>query len=156
MADRVVPLIDEHGRLVGYQGAARDITDQIRAEEQRERLEGQLQQAQKMEAIGRLAGGVAHDFNNILMVILGCCELGIDGTEPGSTTRWELTQIANAARHAADLTRQLLAFSRRQVVAPGIVDFDRQIGDMEQMLRRTIGEDVELSLRRGAGGSCVT
>ncbi len=116
---------------------ARDITD-------RRRLETQLRQSQKMDAIGRLAGGVAHDFNNLLTAILGYCNLMLDEVPPENPLRGDLLEIRAAGERAAALTRQLLAFSRRQMLQPQTVDVNALIAQIEKMLHRLIGEDVEL------------
>lgn len=130
------------GRLLYYEGVVRDITD-------RKTLEVQLRQAQKLEAVGRLAGGVAHDFNNMLGVILGYgdilqSQLPID--HPGLNSAAE---IQKAARKAADLTRQLLAFSRKQILQPQVVNLNSLIDELNKMLRRLIGDDIELVFRPG-------
>jgi PAS domain S-box-containing protein len=115
---------------------------------QRLRLEAQLRHSMKMEAIGRLAGGVAHDFNNVLTAILGHCELLLDGTPAGDSRRHHLEEIYRSGDRAASLTRQLLAFSRKQVLQPTVLDLNLVVRDMEQMLRRIIGEDIELTTRQ--------
>ena len=108
------------------------------------KLESRLRQAQKMEAVGRLAGGVAHDFNNMLGVILGHAELAMSRATPDDPLRDNLTQIFNAARRSADITRQLLAFARKQTIAPRVLNLNETIDGMLKMLRRLIGEDIDL------------
>jgi two-component system cell cycle sensor histidine kinase/response regulator CckA len=125
-------------------GGAQDITDRKTAEADRVRLQEQLVQAQKMESVGRLAGGVAHDFNNMLSVISGHAQLALHAAAPGDPMRADLEEIRAAARRAADLTRQLLAFARRQVVAPKVLDLNAAVLALLAMLRRLIGEDIEL------------
>ncbi len=117
---------------------------------ERKRLEVQLQQSQKMEAVGRLAGGVAHDFNNLLTVIDGCVEFLIPELRPGEAPWHDAMQIRRAAQRGADLTRQLLTFSRRQVVRPRRVDVNALVQDTEKMFRRLLGEDVLFQLTLGA------
>jgi signal transduction histidine kinase len=120
-----------------------------RNETQREQLEGQLRQAQKMEALGRLAGGVAHDFNNLLTVIRGHSELLLDRLQPGEALYHNSQQIRKTADRAASLTRQMLAFSRMQVLQPKVLDVNELIAEMGKLLRRLIREDIEFSLRLG-------
>ena len=107
-------------------------------------LERQLQQAQKMESVGRLAGGVAHDFNNMLGVILGHAEMALDRVDPAQPIHADLTEIIKAGKRSADLTRQLLAFARRQTVAPEVLDLNEIVASMLKMLQRLIGEDIQL------------
>ena len=121
-----------------------DITDRKRVEEEREKLQAQLNQAQKMESVGRLAGGVAHDFNNMLGAILGYTELGLLGVSPADPIHGTLKDIQKAALRSADLTRQLLAFARKQTVTPKVLDLNETLEGMLKMLRRLIGEDIDL------------
>ncbi len=112
-------------------------------------LEQQLRQAQKMEAIGRLAGGIAHDFNNLLMVISGYCEFLVEGTAADSKLRGPAQEIANAAERATTLTRQLLAFSRKQMLTPKVLDLNAIVTENIKLLTRVIGEDIELVMMNG-------
>jgi len=121
-----------------------DITSLKRAEAERNRLEAELRQAQKMEAMGRLAGGVAHDFNNILTAITANVELGLLSLAPGAPGRELLEEIGRNAWRAAKLTRQMLAFSRRQVIEPRPLDLSLHVGELRSMLQRLLGEDVTL------------
>ncbi len=122
----------------------RDVTERKRAEEEQETLRAQLNQLQKMESIGRLAGGVAHDFNNMLGVILGYTEMAMEKMDPAQPLFANLQEIHKVARRSADLTRQLLAFARKQTVAPKVLDLNETVEGMLNMLRRLIGEDVDL------------
>jgi len=125
------------GTIESYETFVRDVTEQ-------RRLQRELVQAQKMEAVGRLAGGIAHDFNNVLTAILGSAELALETLPAGSPEREEVDEVRKAALRAADLTRQLLAFSRQQVIAPKVLNPNDVVGGMDKMLRRLLGEDVEL------------
>ncbi|HEV2489112.1 MAG TPA: PAS domain S-box protein [Candidatus Acidoferrales bacterium] len=131
------PLRNAEGEITGVISMALDITD-------RKQLEAQLRQAQKMEAVGRLAGGIAHDFNNLLMVIQGYTELLLDRLGGEHPLRRNAEQIHDASQRAASLTRQLLAFSRKQMLAPQVLNIRSVVLDMEKILRRLIGEDIEL------------
>src|SRR5258705_9597421 len=115
----------------------RDITE-------RRRLEEQLRQSQKMEAVGQLAGGVAHDFNNLLTAILGYCNLMMDEIPENDPLRQDVQEIQSAGERAAALTRQLLAFSRRQILQPQIVDINALVKQLEKLLLRLISEEIEL------------
>ncbi|MCG8551781.1 MAG: PAS domain S-box protein [Desulfobacterales bacterium] len=137
---RNVPYKGKEVRTVEF----RDITDQKKAEKDKEELQGQLIQAQKMESVGRLAGGVAHDFNNMLSIILGNIELVQDDIDPDSTLFSSICEVKKAALRSADLTRQLLAFARKQTVSPKIVNPNHAIDGMLKMLKRLIGEDIDL------------
>ncbi|HUE12828.1 MAG TPA: PAS domain S-box protein [Planctomycetaceae bacterium] len=133
------PLRDRKGQIVAILRLFADVTERMRLEEQ-------FRQAQKMEAVGRLAGGVAHDFNNILTVIGGFCDVVLEATSPQDPVVSDLVEIKKAADRAASLTRQLLAFSRRQVLSPKILDLNSLIRDMQKMVARILGEDVDLRL----------
>jgi PAS domain S-box-containing protein len=141
---KVVP--EAQGKLSYYEGTAQDVTGRRRAEVERHRLEDQLHQAQKMDAVGQLAGGVAHDFNNILSVILSYCGFALEQADPRSTMVADLLEIKRAGERAAGLTRQLLAFSRKQNIAPRVVEVNSAIEELARMLTRLIGEHVELRL----------
>ena len=121
-----------------------DITERKRVDRERQELQAQLSQAQKMESVGRLAGGVAHDFNNMLGAILGYTELGLLGVSPTDPTYGTLKDIQKAAQRSVDLTRQLLAFARKQTVAPKLLELNETVEGMIKMLRRLIGEDIDL------------
>src|SRR5271168_3859241 len=138
-ACHVEPLRDASGQLQGAICMALDITD-------RKQLEEQLRQSQKMEAVGRLAGGIAHDFNNLLMVIQGYADLLAERLPVGDALRRNAEQIQMASQRATSLTRQLLAFSRIQMLAPKILNIQSVVTDMEKILRRLIGEDVALEV----------
>ena len=125
----------------------RDVAERRRVEQEKQNLQAQLAQAQKMDSIGRLAGGVAHDFNNMLGVILGQAELALDELESASPLRTGLQEIRKAAIRSGDLTRQLLAFARKQTIAPHALDLNETVEGMLKMLRRLIGENVELAWR---------
>jgi PAS domain S-box-containing protein len=142
---------DEAGAPLRMAGTHADITDFKQAEAEKDKLGQQLIQAQKMESVGRLAGGVAHDFNNMLGVILGYCDLAMLKVDKGGPLHGDLVQIGKAARRSADLTRQLLAFARKQTVAPKILDLNETIEGMLKMLRRLLGERIKLLWSPGGG-----
>jgi two-component system, cell cycle sensor histidine kinase and response regulator CckA len=131
------PLVDDSGRVLGVASLVQDVTERVV-------LEDRLRQSQKMEAVGRLAGGVAHDFNNLLTVILGYTQLLMDGLPAGSRMAEGTAQIKSAADRAAGITRQLLAFSRKQVRSPRLIDLNNVMLNLDTMLRRLIGEDIEV------------
>ncbi|MCL4396675.1 MAG: PAS domain S-box protein, partial [Chloroflexi bacterium] len=135
----LAPVRDSAGEITGYIGLVADFTD-------RKQLEEQLRQSQKMEAVGRLAGGVAHDFNNLLTVITGYGQMLLSTCDSSDPRRGDLEEILKAADSAAGLTNQLLAFSRRQVVQPKIIDLNDLVRNMDKMLHRVIGEDIELTM----------
>lgn len=121
-----------------------DLTQQMRAEEALHESEEKLRQSQKLESIGRLAGGIAHDFNNLLTAIIGYSEICLNELREDDPLRNSILEISKASERAADLTHQLLAFSRRQVLQPRVIDLNAVISDLNRMLRRLLGEDVEL------------
>jgi PAS domain S-box-containing protein len=143
----------EAGTLTDLQMTGRDIHDRVEAEDAKRTLEQQLLQSQKMEALGQLAGGVAHDFNNLLTVIAGHTDMLIAGDRANG--RHDLDQIRSACQRGASMTRQLLAFSRQSVFEPKIVDVNSVVAQTETMLRRTIGEQIELTVRAGADVGAV-
>jgi two-component system, cell cycle sensor histidine kinase and response regulator CckA len=150
------PLIDpDSGRPTGVIEYVRDISDARRAEEALRETEEQFRQAQKMEAVGTLAGGVAHDFNNLLTAILGYADLLRRELPAEGTPRRRVDEIVRAAGRAATLTRKLLAFSRKQVLAPRTLDLNAVLADMTDMLRRLIAEDIELSVSTDPGRAMV-
>jgi two-component system cell cycle sensor histidine kinase/response regulator CckA len=134
----ISPVRDSSGQVVNYVAVKRDVTDVRRMEEK-------LRQSQKMEAVGRLAGGVAHDFNNLLTAISGYSDLLLHRLPEYSTLRRDVEEIRKAGDRAAALTRQLLAFSRRQILQPNVLDLNTVVTNMGQMLRRLVGEDIVLS-----------
>jgi signal transduction histidine kinase/CheY-like chemotaxis protein len=148
------PIFDARRQVVGTARVVRDLTERRRTEAQLRQVEAQLQQSRKMEAIGVVAGGVAHDFNNILSVILSCASMVLDEPLP-EQVRSDVIEIARAGERAADLTRQLLAFSRRQVLEPRVLDLGLAVLAMDKMLRRLLGAEIELSLVTGSA-SCRT
>ncbi|MBD3167681.1 PAS domain S-box protein, partial [bacterium] len=139
-----MPLFYEDGRRKGLVVLGRDVTERRMAEKERARLEEELQQAQKLESIGRLAGGVAHDFNNNLSVILGNVEMAMMDLPPDEPLYTDLKEIETTALRSADLTRQLLGFARRQTVTPKVLSPNDTIEGQLKMLRRVIGENIEL------------
>jgi PAS domain S-box-containing protein len=131
--------------LTGYIGLIRDITERVQAEKIKQDLESQLHQAQKMESVGRLAGGVAHDYNNMLSVILGYTQMGLEKTDSSSSLHGDLLEILDAAQRSARITRQLLAFARKQTITPQVLNLNETVEGMLKMLRRLIGEDINLT-----------
>ena len=129
--------MDDSGRVLGVASLVQDVTERVALEER-------LRQSQKMEAVGRLAGGVAHDFNNLLTVILGYAQILADGVPAGSRLADSTAQIKSAADRAAGITRQLLAFSRKQVLSPRIINLNDTMLNLDSLLRRLIGEDIEV------------
>lgn len=134
------------GKPIGFRGIARDVTERQIAEKEKARLTKQLQQAQRMESIGRLAGGVAHDFNNLLSIILGYGEIVLEDLDREHPHREPLEQIYQAGIRARELTRQLLAFGRKQILETKVVDINNVVTGFEKLMRRLIGEDIQLKL----------
>jgi PAS domain S-box-containing protein len=143
------PVVEE-GRVVRITGTVQDITERKLAEQENIRLEEQFHQAQKLESVGRLAGGIAHDLNNLLTPILGYSEMLLEDTGPSDPRIEPLEDILNAGKRARDLVRQLLAFSRRQVLEFKPVNLDSLLKNFEKLLRRTIREDVRMHLELGS------
>ncbi len=146
--ESICPVRDADGHITHFISNGRDLTDRLR-------LEAQLLQAQKMDAIGRLAGGVAHDFNNLLTIITSYSELALDNVPHHSPLETKIQEILLAARRAAELTRQLLAFSRKQTQALRVVELNQVVGGIAKTLPRLIGEDIDFSFSPGAGAGCV-
>jgi PAS domain S-box-containing protein len=142
-----VRLLFEDGRPYGLLGVTRDITERKRAQEERAKLQAQLEQVGKMEAIGRLAGGVAHDFNNLLTAIIGNISLALLDPDVDAPVSAYMLEAQRAAESAAELTRQLLAFSRKQVLELKVIDVNELVARLHRMLSRLIGEDIELVLK---------
>ena len=137
-------MVDVQGRIANYVAVKRDVSEELR-------LSAQLQQAQKMDSIGRLAGGVAHDFNNMLSVILGHTEMALAQTPGDHPLHGDLMEIRKAAERSANLTRQLLAFARKQTMSPKVIDLNQTVSGMLNMLKRLIGEDIHVAWKPGAG-----
>ena len=142
--ESISPIRDAEGRITHFVSNGRDYTERLR-------LEAQALQSQKMDAIGRLAGGIAHDFNNLLTIITSYSELALDSVISGSPTQARIQEILSAARRAADLTRQLLAFSRKQPQALRVAELNPVVGAIVKTLHRLIGEDIELIFVPGQG-----
>ena len=138
---RNIPYKGKNVRVVEF----RDITENKHAEKEREELEGKLRQAHKMEAVGRLAGGVAHDFNNMLSVILGNADMALEEIDPAQPLYATIEEIIKAGKRSAGLTRQLLAFARKQTVSPEVLDLNKTVGRMSKMIERLIGENIDLA-----------
>jgi PAS domain S-box-containing protein len=138
-------ITDKHGKVIKIFGIVQNITEAKHAEEALRRSEEQLRQSQKMEAFGQLAGGVAHDFNNLLTVISGYCGMALQKKEEVQPVRKNIEEILKASERATSLTGQLLAFSRKQVLQPRVLQLNEVVSGMDKMLRRLIGEDIEFS-----------
>lgn len=138
------PVVDDSGTIVSYVAVNRDITERLK-------MEAQLLQSQKMESVGRLAGGVAHDYNNMLSVIVGYAELTLEQLSPDDLMYEYISEIRNAANRSTEITRQLLAFARKQTIAPVALDLNETVESMLKMLRRLIGEDINLAWQPSSG-----
>jgi two-component system cell cycle sensor histidine kinase/response regulator CckA len=136
---RIAPVRDPSGQITHFIAIKQDVSE-------RKQLEDQVRQSQKMEAVGRLAAGVAHDFNNLVTVINGYCEMVLNSVGSADPVRADLEEVVKAGNRAASLTRQLLAFSRQQVLAPRSLDLNAVVADLEKTLRRVIGEDIDLTI----------
>jgi PAS domain S-box-containing protein len=145
------PIHDASGTPIGVLGIGRDITEHRRLVAERVRLEARLNQAEKMEMVGRFAGGVAHDYNNMLTVILANADLAMEKLGPESPGRKHLLEIQRAARHSTDLTQQLLAFARQQPVAPRLVDLNEAVAGLLEVLGRLVGPDIHVVWTPGPG-----
>lgn len=160
LSNRWVSRYDEEGNEVSRFGAHRDVTEDKRLQRERQQLREQLLHAQKMEAIGRLAGGVAHDFNNLLCAILGNAEMALLELDPevsaNAEARRDLRVVLDASKQAAVLTRQLLAISRQDLTKPSIVDVGQALTDLEDMIRRSVGERIRLHVVAESPGLCVS
>ncbi|MBU0680086.1 MAG: PAS domain S-box protein [Proteobacteria bacterium] len=143
------PIFDEEGVFRGYRGIDRDVTAREMAMQEQARLEEKLYQAQKLESIGRLAGGVSHDFNNILSAINGYAELVLFKMAPDAPFRQEVSTILESGQRAARLTQQLLAFSRKQIIKQEKLDINKEVNNLYKMLRHLISEDVEIKIFYG-------
>jgi PAS domain S-box-containing protein len=147
----IAPVFDTSGKVIGVSNTVRDLRAFRRAEEAVRRAEDQLRQAQKMEAVGRLAGGVAHDFNNILSVILSYSEMILAEMTPGEPIGADIEEIRQAGLRAAALTKQLLMFSRQQVLEPRVLDVNAVLAGLAKMLERVLGEDIDLVTAPSSG-----
>jgi PAS domain S-box-containing protein len=143
------PIRAANGKVLGISHFYRDLSNQIRAREENEQLKERLNQSQRLETVGQLAGGIAHDFNNLLAVILNCADFVEEDVPEDSPAHEDVLEIRRAAERAAALTRQLLVFSRRDVVQPAVLDVNGAVAEAEKLLRRTIGEHVALSTGLG-------
>jgi len=146
---------DARGKVHYIIGVSRDISELKRAEAEKAKIEDQLRQAQKLESVGRLAGGVAHDFNNLLTVINGYSRLLLSSLKAGDPLRDGLEEIHRAGERAAGLTQQLLAFSRKQILQPRVLDLNRVVDEMRRMLERLMGEDVEVCVTLQAEAATI-
>ena len=148
--ERKAMVYDDEGQPIQIGGIAGDITESKNSELENEKLQAQFRQAQKMEAVGRLAGGVAHDYNNMLTVITGYTELALLSANPDEPIHTHLTEILTAAKRSTDLTKQLLGFARQQTTSPKVLDLNRAVESTLKMIKPLIGEDIDLAWFPGA------
>jgi PAS domain S-box-containing protein len=153
---RLIPVRDPTGDITAVEGILRDVTDAVRAAREREELALQLRQAERLDSLGQLAGGIAHDFNNILSVIASYTAFIQEELGPDHPARQDADSVAAAARQAAALTRQLLIFSRLEPSRPELLDINDVVNDIDRLLRRTIGEDIEFIVDTDPTVDCVT
>jgi PAS domain S-box-containing protein len=151
----VSPVTDERGALRGFAKVTRDITELAQASREKETLKEQLHQSQKLESVGQLAGGIAHDFNNLLSVVLNCTHFLIEQLEENSPIREDVLEIKSAAQRATSLTRQLLIFSRRDMIQPQLVSLNEIIVEIERLLSRAIGEDIAINTMLDPDLGCI-
>lgn len=151
LSTRIAQFHGLDGTLYGLVGIGRDTTRRWQAEQDREQLQDQLAQAQKIESVGQLAGGIAHDFNNMLAVILGQAEMASMQLDDKPRLKVAISEIQNAANRSSDLTKQLLAFARKQPTVPLVLDLNEKVTELFKMLRLVIGEDIELRLHLAQG-----
>jgi two-component system, cell cycle sensor histidine kinase and response regulator CckA len=145
----ISPVFGASGSIVSYVSVTRDISEYLKLQNEKEKLQEQFLQAQKMESIGRLAGGIAHDFNNMLNVISGHAQLALDVISPDHPLFQHFQEISKAALHSTDLTRQLLAFARKQTIAPKTLDLNSAVAELLSIIQRMIGEDIDLTWNPG-------
>ena len=150
-AASISPVFDASGAIINYVSVRRDITEYLRIEREKSKLEEQYHQSQKVESIGRLAGGVAHDLNNLLTPIIGYGEMLMDDFSPGDKRRLSVEEIVRAGSRAQDLVKQLLAFSRKQTLEYKPLDLNRIIVGIKKLLRRAIREDIQIKIVPGRG-----
>ena len=144
-------IYDDSGQPTGLHGTTRDISDRLERENAHKQLQAQLIQAQKMESVGRLAGGVAHDFNNMLSVIMGYAEVALSKVNPKDSLYSDLNEILEITHRSTEITRQLLAFARQQNIAPKVIDLNEAIDSMQNILRRLVGKDIQINWLPGTG-----
>ncbi|MGB8196697.1 MAG: PAS domain S-box protein [Acidimicrobiales bacterium] len=151
VAVTIAPIRDATGAITGASGISHDITQRLTLERERRVLEDRLNQTERLESMGRLAGGIAHDFNNLLAVILNYASFVSEELDDHEAARVDLAHIQDAAERASELTQQLLAFARKEVMQPKVLDLNDVVSDVQELLRRTIGEQIEMSVTLSPG-----